>query len=286
MSPEFNDGLDELFGGPAVEPAAPRATPPQWAVEAEERAYFEPCRKCRGTGSYGNFGVCYACQGKKGKTFKTPPAQRAQARAKAQERKENGADQNWEAFAKSAPATAAWITAKMASFGFASAMHDAVRRFGGLTDRQEATCARLMAADAERAAQRQQKAATAPEVDVSRIEQAFAKAKASGLKYPKLRLAGFVVSPAGAASKNAGSLYVKSDNDTYLGKVTSGRFFAARECDDETRARVIEAASDPDRAAVAYGKETGTCSCCGLELTDPVSIAKGVGPICWKRYFA
>jgi histidine ammonia-lyase len=38
-------------------------------------------------------------------------------------------------------------------------------------------------------------------------------------------------------------------------------------------------------AAAAYGKATGTCSCCGRELTDPVSIANGIGPICADKWF-
>jgi hypothetical protein len=39
------------------------------------------------------------------------------------------------------------------------------------------------------------------------------------------------------------------------------------------------------KAAEAFGQETGRCSMCGLELTDPVSIAQSMGPICSGRYF-
>jgi hypothetical protein len=35
---------------------------------------------------------------------------------------------------------------------------------------------------------------------------------------------------------------------------------------------------------VAYGRATGSCSCCGRELTDPVSIEAGIGPICAGRF--
>lgn len=37
--------------------------------------------------------------------------------------------------------------------------------------------------------------------------------------------------------------------------------------------------------AAEFGKLTGTCCCCGKLLTDPASIAKGIGPVCEKKYF-
>ncbi len=33
----------------------------------------------------------------------------------------------------------------------------------------------------------------------------------------------------------------------------------------------------------AYGLMTGSCSICGRKLTDPVSVAEGIGPVCAKR---
>jgi hypothetical protein len=35
---------------------------------------------------------------------------------------------------------------------------------------------------------------------------------------------------------------------------------------------------------VRYGRATGNCSCCGRELTDPASIAAGIGPVCAEKY--
>lgn len=35
--------------------------------------------------------------------------------------------------------------------------------------------------------------------------------------------------------------------------------------------------------AAAYGRRTGVCCACGRELTDPVSIEAGIGPICSTR---
>jgi hypothetical protein len=42
--------------------------------------------------------------------------------------------------------------------------------------------------------------------------------------------------------------------------------------------------SDPLAYAVAYGRETGSCSCCGRELSDPISVERGVGPVCLANY--
>jgi hypothetical protein len=120
-------------------------------------------------------------------------------------------------------------------------------------------------------------------VSVARIEESFAAARASGIKSPKLRLDSFKFSRAPDHGRNAGSIYVTQD-DLYLGKVTEGRFAPTRDCDAETTARIIAAASDPDAAARAYGMRTGVCSCCGRELTNSESIELGIGPICRSKY--
>lgn len=40
----------------------------------------------------------------------------------------------------------------------------------------------------------------------------------------------------------------------------------------------------PEEAA-RYGQVTGRCACCGRELTNEESIERGIGPICWEKYF-
>lgn len=41
---------------------------------------------------------------------------------------------------------------------------------------------------------------------------------------------------------------------------------------------------DPQGAAATDGLLTGRCSCCGRELTDPTSIALGIGPVCIGKF--
>lgn len=42
--------------------------------------------------------------------------------------------------------------------------------------------------------------------------------------------------------------------------------------------------ADPLEAAKRYGRESGRCCSCGRDLTDPVSIGLGIGPICAGKF--
>jgi hypothetical protein len=120
-------------------------------------------------------------------------------------------------------------------------------------------------------------------INVQPIETALLTAKANGLKWPKLRAGNFVFSLASQTSRNYGSIYVKSKNDVYLGKITNGMFYAAG-CTPATIAALIEVANTLNDSVIAYGKKTGSCGCCGRTLTDPVSVAAGIGPVCAENF--
>lgn len=126
-------------------------------------------------------------------------------------------------------------------------------------------------------------AATGPAVNDEALRAAFDSAKASGLRYPRVTLGDIVVKPAGAASRNPGALYV-TEGETYLGKIIAGRFQRAGACSAGQADRVAELVSDPKAALEAYGKETGVCAICNITLTNPESIARGIGPICAERW--
>jgi hypothetical protein len=124
-------------------------------------------------------------------------------------------------------------------------------------------------------------------IDVSAITVSFEAARANGIKTPKLRLADFIFSRAPDTGANAGSIYVKRSRAAggdYLGKVTAGRFMPSRDCDGPTGEAIVAVASDPHNAAKAYGMRTGSCSCCGRELTNGLSIDLGIGPICRGKF--
>jgi hypothetical protein len=128
------------------------------------------------------------------------------------------------------------------------------------------------------------KADTAPTLSVEPIEQAFGKAQAAGVARPKLRLGEFTFSPAPAAGKNPGAIYVKHSDGTYLGKVAGSRLFTVSSVSGAVEQEIVAVAADPLNAAIAYGKRYGKCSVCARTLTDEASIARGIGPVCAERF--
>jgi len=259
--------------------------------------YTEKCGKCGGDGIYkapSSLGYqCFACEGKGVLTFKTSPETRAKARSKAQEKKvkkEREMQAAFEAFEVQYPVLASWWTGS--TFEFAISMRDAVQKFGSLTPGQLAAatkCAeKFEAAKLERAAKQAAITAAAPVVNVDHVTTAFANATQAGIKRPKLRLfsgsESFEFSKAPESGKNAGAVYVTQD-DQYLGKVIGGKFLKVRDCTSDQEQEVLKVCADPEQAAIAYGKQFGSCSACGRELSDPVSIERGIGPICESRFF-
>lgn len=284
----FDDMADDLGAVYASTPVA---------AAAKEVVYFEQnCPKCTGSGMYygaSRYGMqCFTCKGKGKLSFKTSPATRAKAKDSAKRRATAKVDaqaakaNEWKV---ANPAETAWMESSAPRFEFAKSMLDALNKYGHLTEKQMATVQRLTVQSAERQAQyqaeRQAKAETAPEVSVEAIEVAFKTAKGAGIKFPKLRLEGFVFSPAGEKSANAGAVYIKNKEDgVYLGKVMGGKLFTSRDCSAEAKDRIVAVATDPKQAAIAYGQKFGSCAVCGRELTDGDSVSRGIGPICAEKY--
>ena len=74
---------------------------------------------------------------------------------------------------------------------------------------------------------------------------------------------------------------------------SSGRLYAARLDPRSGRwqfapgaMRTVAAGGVPmtREQAAAYGRRSGRCCCCGRELTDPASIAAGIGPVCAAKF--
>lgn len=76
---------------------------------------------------------------------------------------------------------------------------------------------------------------------------------------------------------NIGAVYVFTPGGSYAGKITPAGVFYG---DESLKEALANAAENPQQAAVAYGRQTGNCSCCGRLLTDPVSVFGGIGPVC------
>jgi hypothetical protein len=166
-------------------------------------------------------------------------------------------------------------------FDFAESLLTQLQQRGSWSPAQLAAAQRCMLRDAERAA------APSPVAEVAseELEAAFRRAKASGLKWPKMKLAGFTMKLAGDNSRNPGSIYVTDEAGEYLGKVAGGRFSATRACSQEVKAQVAKVLADPLGEAKAFGLQAGSCCICSRELTDPASVEAGIGPICAAKFF-
>lgn len=186
-------------------------------------------------------------------------------------------DNRWESFKAVQPTIAAWIEAKAYSFDFAANLYGAVLRYGDLTANQYDAVERCIARDRERTT------AGREQVDASRIKASFDAAVASGLRRPRITINGFQLSLAPATGKNPGAIYVK-DAGIYVGKIVDGVFTPGRDFASYRLSALQAVCADPAAAARAHGLQTGECSCCGRLLTDPVSVAKGIGPICEGRF--
>lgn len=278
-----NNPLNALFEGATNEVRGPVNAPNTFVPD---RAFTERCQRCNGTGRFRSYGRCFACSGRGQQTFSTPPEARARDRERRAERRvasHTDLMQNVEIFKTVNPDVWTWIETSRAGFAFAQSMYEALHRYGDLTEKQLIACLKCIAGRERATGARQQREANAPVIDISRIEQAFEAVTSAGLRYPKLNLATFEFKPASERSRWHGSIYV-TEAGQYLGRVTAGRFVCTRECTPEQEAAILEAAADPETAAVAYGKRTGTCACCRRELTDPESIDRGIGPVCATKW--
>lgn len=287
---DFDDDLSHLLNSPV------RETPILPPASYKPREFTEKCPKCRGSGNFVSYsgrvvGPCFACKGAGNHTFKTSAEDRAIARTKAGERKARQTAEMLAEFEKAHPGMLKFLgDARRPGFDFPEKMLEALKRWGSLTEGQLAACERMMARDAERKAERAKRDAEAPTVDMTKIVEAFARARGEaaaakeGVKWLKLRLDSFVFSDAPARGEWPAAVFIK-EGEKKLGRIVNGKFMRSFACDDATAARVIAAAADPAAAAVAYGLRTGSCACCGRELTNRESIDRGIGPICAERFF-
>lgn len=290
----MNDRIDDIFGDDLVA-ATPKALPTDPAlvrIRETTPEFAERCPKCRGTGRFTGYtgrplGQCFACKGKGSKTFKTSPESRTAARTRTAVAKASVVADH--------QAELKWLSDTLARRdrlpeGYASMLEGAqTRLLGGheLSDGQMAVIAKGMARSAQWAQERVQKPGTA--LDVTAIRTVLQSRK-------KVMVALFTFSMAPAHGNNPGAIYVK-DNGAYVGKIPAGAstFAPGRDFDPSRLPALVEAMSDPAKAVKADAARRAKmlledptmsipCGCCGLTLTNPESIARGIGPICAGKW--
>lgn len=250
-----------------------------------------PCPQCAGTGKWSG-GVnrhgnsdCLSCRGKG--YFTTSPRKRQASAEHRAQKKSDAAEalrRSIKDFSEEHPAM--FEDLMKGRTEFTASLRDQLLARGRLSESQIGAWQRgyvkLQAIIAARSAATDAKGG---EADLSRIREMFNAALESGHKKPVYRAEGLKITLAGQSSRNAGCLYVvEIADDAYQGKVDGVTFKAVRETKSDVLARLQAIAANPLEAAVRYGRQTGTCSCCGRELTNKASIEAGIGPICAQKW--
>lgn len=285
---DFDFG-DDINGRPSKGLTAEEMVERASIVNGGETGYQEiTCPKCRGRGvkTYGYVNITsYPC-GMCKQTGKVTARRIASVEAakKGRETAARNLQERIETFRREHADIHAFLARNSEWSDFYRELLGKLNEYGSLTNKQMAAVQRGIEKAVERKAQKQAEAANAPKVEVSAIEALFSVAAGNGLKRPVFRaMDGIEVSLAPAAGKNAGALYVK-ENGEYAGKIVGGQYLATRAASERVLPRLLAIAADPMGEATLFGKQTGVCGCCGRELTDPNSIAAGIGPICESKW--
>ena len=298
MTNDLNDSLDALFAGDTgpvrIAAQVDRPAAREFIERTTAPGFVQKCNRCRGTGQT-PWGVCFKCKGAKQKVFKTSPEARAKASVQRAERKAVREVEALDAWKAANPGAHEWLVATAPRWDLAQSLLNGLQRFGSLTEKQMAIVTNGMARDAARAQERAQQAQPAPQVDAGKIEQAFATAREKaarpgqmGVMVKPIRLTSgdltIRFTPGSVGSQWEGMLFAKTEDGKKLGHIKNGKFQRKFDCTDAEQAAVLDCASDPEKAAVAFGKAWSKCGICGQGLLNDESIARGIGPICAEKF--
>ncbi|QWY83384.1 hypothetical protein [Rhizobium phage RHph_X3_2] len=233
------------------------------------------CPSCGGSGVWKGCGRCFKCDGK-GKISN---------RRMAAHKGKITAARNFEAWCTENAELIDGLRRHSWSNFLAGMLNQVMNDQRKLSDRQiecaQAAIAKADARDAERKAERaKEREAKAKDIGIDAINALFETAMGNGLKAPQFRTERLTIK---VAKRHADTLYV-TDKGEYAGKIVSGKYFAVSAAAKDVGDLLEEIAKDPKGAAIAYGRSTGICCCCGRELTDAVSVANGIGPICEGKW--
>ena len=257
---------------------------------AKARPTF-PCESCRGTGRYQGVRLhqpeekCFACKGKG--YFFTSYADRQAKRVSSRVNKAVKLEKAKAEFMAECPGLIEKVTEHLLPWNaFAVELMDQFNTKGSLSQKQTEALSRQVEKKLERDAAKalakaaETSVAASNPIDTSAIRDLFDGAKSRGLKKPGIWYGDLKISEAPMTGTNAGALYVKQSGN-YVGKIVGSTFHPAWGVKQAPiLADLLTIAAEPAEALRAKGKETGKCCCCGRELTDPESVAAGIGPIC------
>ncbi len=170
---------------------------------------------------------------------------------------------------------------------FGVSMHDAavdmaakLARFGRYASAKQADFARRIC---EQYSMPRQSRQDAPQEGLERSPRPKTWAALQGFSKVTVGTLGF-------SKKNGEELWWITYDDALVGLIdaTGAKGFDKKIREAGLRPAAIKDAldafeADPVRAITEHGLRTGHCGCCGRELTDQESIARGIGPICAEK---
>lgn len=163
---------------------------------------------------------------------------------------------------------------------FARDLLDAYARNGRLTDSQ-LVWGHVLAV----------RAVASRTVNLSRVLTMFRAATSPKSSWPKLQFKfgahDITLSLAGPRSRYAGGVIITDGRsfrqNQFFGAIdVAGVFSAGRDCHPEVTAFLERFNSDPAAVISEYGRRTGECIFCAMELKDECSVHVGFGPHCAK----
>lgn len=130
-------------------------------------------------------------------------------------------------------------------------------------------------------------------VSLPQIRSMIDKA-AETLKFPKINLTTpegqrVRLSRSGDGSRRPGVIHITDGrpygSNTYWGSIDlDGSWTINSNTPDDVRSLLVSFDRDPQAAATAYGRTSGSCSFCSRQLTDGRSVAMGYGPTCADKF--
>lgn len=126
--------------------------------------------------------------------------------------------------------------------------------------------------------------------DFTAVYEMFASAAKTN-KFPKITIDAdgfeFYLYVSGPQAKISGVINVKGKGwgGIWYGRITEAGTWTHRTAVDERMADALsKLAFDPVGTVAAYGKLSGRCCFCAIELTAGVSVDVGYGPVCAKKW--
>lgn len=169
---------------------------------------------------------------------------------------------------------------------FAQSLLAGFEKYGSFSERQRPYAQKFAAQGAPAAIVPQPVVSPVPMVSPAQIvSQAILAFPRTVALFGPNKFARFDGAAISLRAKNDFSVVWVKTGDILVGRLLpDGTYLPRSPHYPEVAKELAKIEANPKEYASARGLLTGTCCCCGRALTDPVSIANGIGPICASRF--